>query len=338
MPNPLADELQTDRRARPSALVIFGASGDLTRRKQVPSLMGLAQDGLLPPRFAVVGFARRDWSQAEFRRRLEEGVEAHGREGAGDAFAEWQGRFSYFEGDYDDPESYRKLADHLDEVDQRQGTQGNRIFYLATPPAAYQTILGHLHESGLSTETDTGPGGGTFARVIVEKPFGKDLDTAQALNAQVLAGFNEHQVFRIDHYLGKETVQNILALRFANSIFEPLWNHHYIDHVQITVAESIGIEGRGGYFDNAGIIRDMIQNHLLQVLTLVAMEPPVSSSGDSIRDEKVKVLRAIRSLTPEKVAASTVRGRYTAGWSGGDEGGHVDFSPVIPLTAQHAKA
>ncbi|MBK8980492.1 MAG: glucose-6-phosphate dehydrogenase [Planctomycetes bacterium] len=319
MSNPLADELRTASRAGPCALVIFGASGDLTRRKLVPALMGLAADGLLPTGFSVIGFARSDMSSADFRRELADGIEQHGRQGARgastrDAFAQCQGRFEYLQGTYDDPGSYRRLAARLAEIDRERGTLGNRLFYLATPPNAYPTILEQLSASELSAER-----GDATARIVIEKPFGHDLESARALNAQVAAAFREHQVFRIDHYLGKETVQNILALRFANSIFEPLWNHKYVDHVQITVAESLGLEGRGGYFESAGILRDMIQNHLLQVLTLVAMEPPVASDGDSIRDEKVKVLRAIRSLTPEKVADRTVRGQYARGFVKGEE-------------------
>ena len=313
MANPLSDELSQIRRAEPCVLVIFGATGDLTRRKLVPSLMGLARDGLLPSGFSVVGFARGELSSADFRRHLGTAVEEHAEDTAAAEFTVWQDKFEYVRGSYDDPEDYARLRDRLDRLDVQRGTKGNRIFYLATPPSAYHTILERLSDSGLSKESDK-----SFRRVIVEKPFGHDLPSAHALNEQVGKAFAEHQVFRIDHYLGKETVQNILALRFANSIFEPLWNQKYVDHVQITVAESIGVEGRGGYFEQAGIIRDMIQNHLLQVMTLVAMEPPVSSDGDAIRDEKVKVLRAIRSMTPERVAERTVRGQYLAGFSRGE--------------------
>ncbi|MCC6671181.1 MAG: glucose-6-phosphate dehydrogenase [Planctomycetes bacterium] len=314
MGNPLADELSSSRRAKPCALVIFGATGDLTRRKLVPALMGLAQDGLLPTGFAVVGFARRAFEGPAFVDELRDGVKQHSRGRGEETLTAMQEAFSYVQAEYDDPAGYQKLKAHLEEIDKARGTQGNRVFYLATPPSAYSTILEHLRASGLSTEA-----GGRFARVIVEKPFGRDLPSARALNEQVAAGFKERQVFRIDHYLGKETVQNILVLRFANGIFEPLWNEKFIDHVQITVAEAIGVEGRGAYFEEAGIIRDMIQNHLLQVLTLVAMDPPAALGADAVRDEKVKVLRAIRSLTPDEVAETTVRGQYTAGFQAGQE-------------------
>lgn len=295
--NPLAEELAFTRHAAPCTLVIFGATGDLTRRKLVPSLLRLSQNGLLPPGFSVVGFARRDKSNEEFRADLGEEVEGSG------AFAE--GIF-YHRSDFADREGYASLETLLEKMDRDRGTRGNRIFYLATPPSAYSGILENLSAAGLSAEK-----GGSFSRVIVEKPFGRDLATATALNNQVAKAFAEKQVFRIDHYLGKETVQNILALRLSNGIFEPLWNEKFVDHVQITVAESIGVEGRGAYFEEAGIIRDMIQNHLLQVLTLVAMEPPVSLAADAVRDEKVKVLRAIRSFTPEQAVLATVRGQYT---------------------------
>ncbi len=312
--NPLADELRGTRHTQPCAVVIFGATGDLTKRKLVPSLMGLAKDGLLPSGFAVVGFARREWTDEHFRDELREGVEQFGRSSTQTAFADLQDHFSYHCSDFGDLDGYRALADKLDLLDKRHGTKGNRIFYLATPPSSYSSILQNLAAAGLSRE-----GNGRFARVIVEKPFGHDLGTAVALNDQVRAAFHERQVFRIDHYLGKETVQNILALRFANGIFEPLWNEKFVDHVQITVAESIGVGTRGGYFEESGIIRDMIQNHLMQVLTLVAMEPPAALTADAVRDEKVKVLKAIRSFRPEEVDQATLRAQYTNGFFQGEE-------------------
>jgi glucose-6-phosphate 1-dehydrogenase len=313
-PNPLGDELRTGRTAKPCVLVIFGATGDLTKRKLVPSLMGLAKDGLLPPSFAVVGFARRNWTDAQFREEMGAGVREFGRS---ETMAAWESLadvFSYHESDFGDPAGYEALAKKLDQIDRAHGTAGNRLFYLATPPSAYSSILQNLASSGLSTEKS-----GRFARVIVEKPFGRDIETARALNEQVRAAFHERQVFRIDHYLGKETVQNILALRFANGIFEPLWNEKFVDHVQITVAESIGVGSRGGYFEESGIIRDMIQNHLMQVMTLVAMEPPAALTADAVRDEKVKVLKAIRSFRPEEVDHATVRAQYTAGAFAGED-------------------
>jgi glucose-6-phosphate 1-dehydrogenase len=314
MANPLADELAAARRAKPCALVIFGATGDLTQRKLVPALCGLAQDGLLPPGFAVIGFARRSKTDAEFHAELRQGVAQHGRGEALAAFDELQPAIAYLNASFEDADGYRRLAARLEQLDTQRQTRGNRIFYLATPPSSYSGILQHLSRSGLSREA-----GQRFARVIVEKPFGRDLQSARALNEQVAAAFHERQVFRIDHYLGKETVQNILALRFANGMFEPLWNEKYVDHVQITVAEAIGVEGRGAYFEEAGIVRDMIQNHLLQVLTLVAMEPPVALQADAVRDEKVKVLRAIEAFAPEEVPVATVRGQYRRAFVAGVE-------------------
>ncbi|MBL9077879.1 MAG: glucose-6-phosphate dehydrogenase [Planctomycetes bacterium] len=312
--NPLGDELRGGRTAKPCALVIFGATGDLTKRKLVPSLMGLAKDGLLPSGFAVTGFARRDWSDQKFRAELAEGVAQFGRSDTEAAFAAMADAFTFHQSDFGDAAGYESLKQKLAQIDRQHGTAGNRLFYLATPPSAYSTILERLAAHGLSREEN-----GRFARIIVEKPFGRDLATAVALNDQVRQGFHERQVFRIDHYLGKETVQNILALRFANGIFEPLWNEKFVDHVQITVAESIGVGSRGGYFEESGIIRDMIQNHLMQVLTLVAMEPPATLSADGVRDEKVKVLKAIRSFAPADVDRCTVRAQYTRGSFGGED-------------------
>jgi len=312
--NPLGDELRGGRTAKPCALVIFGATGDLTKRKLVPSLMGLAKDGLLPSGFAVVGFARRDWTDDNFRQELAEGVTQFGRSDTTAAFEAMAEAFTFHQSDFGDAAGYASLKQKLDQIDRQHGTAGNRLFYLATPPSAYSSILQHLAAAGLSKDND-----GKFARIIVEKPFGRDLDSAVALNEQLRAGFHERQVFRIDHYLGKETVQNILALRFANGIFEPLWNEKFVDHVQITVAESIGVGSRGGYFEESGIIRDMIQNHLMQVLTLVAMEPPATISADGVRDEKVKVLKAIRSFQPADVDRETVRAQYTRGSFGGED-------------------
>ncbi len=312
--DPLGDELRSARSAKPCVLVIFGATGDLTKRKLVPSLMGLSKDGLLPAGFAVVGFARRPWTDASFREVLSEGVESFGRPETTEYFEQHRDAFSYHQSDFSNESGYASLKEKLEQIDAARGTAGNRIFYLATPPSAYSNILDNLAKAGLSTEAN-----GTFARVIVEKPFGRDLTTATDLNNQVSAAFHERQVFRIDHYLGKETVQNILALRFANGIFEPLWNEKFVDHVQITVAESIGVGSRGGYFEESGVIRDMIQNHLMQVMTLVAMEPPAAMTADAVRDEKVKVLKAIRTFEPDQVERDTVRAQYTGGSFGGKD-------------------
>ena len=312
--NPLGDELRTTRSVKPCVVVIFGATGDLTKRKLVPSLMGLAKDGLLPPGFAVVGFARRNWTDESFRTELADGVRLFGRPDTPAQFDALADAFTFHQADFGDRAGYEALKVKLEQIDRQRGTAGNRIFYLATPPSSYSAILQNLAATGLSKETT-----GHFARVIVEKPFGRDINTAVALNDQVRAAFHERQVFRIDHYLGKETVQNILALRFANGIFEPLWNEKFVDHVQITVAESIGVGSRGGYFEESGIIRDMIQNHLMQVLTLVAMEPPAAITADAVRDEKVKVLHAIRSFKPEEIDEATVRAQYTRGSFGGED-------------------
>jgi glucose-6-phosphate 1-dehydrogenase len=284
-------------------MVIFGATGDLTSRKLVPALYNLARERRLPGGFSVVGFARRDWSDDFFRETMLEGVNENSRSGPAEpslwnSFAE--GLF-YHRSSFDDAGGYTSLAERLNRIDAERGTGGNRVFYLATPPESYGEIIGQLGAAGLNRS----PNGG-WTRIIVEKPFGRDLESARALNQQLLAVFDEDQVYRIDHYLGKETVQNILVARFANSIFEPIWDRRHVDHVQITVAESIGVEDRGGYYDSSGALRDMIQNHLTQLLTLVAMEPPVAYDADAVRDEKVKVLRAIKPITPADVERFTV--------------------------------
>ncbi len=292
----------------PNVLVIFGATGDLTHRKLVPALYDLFSDHKLPEGFSVVGFARRPKTDEEFRNELRASVQEFGRNKPTDnetwtKFA--QGIF-YLQAEFHDPAGYRRLDELMKRIDADRGTEGNRLYYLATAPDYYALIAEQLGAAGLNHS----PG---WDRIIVEKPYGNDLESALELNRRILPVFNEPQIYRIDHYLGKETVQNILALRFANTIFEPLWNRNYIDHVQITAAESVGVEGRGPYYDLAGALRDMVQSHLLQLICLTAMEPPVSFDANSVHDEKVKVMRAICPLSPEEVDREVVRGQYGPG-------------------------
>ena len=283
--NPLREGLSSRPMPQPCNVVIFGASGDLTFRKLIPAVYNIAADGDLPTALSVVGFARREKTDAQFREELEEAARKFSRQAVNDelweSFAE---RLFYHRSEFGNLEGYRALATKLDALDVERGTKGNRLFYLSVAPSEFEGILSKIEEAGLNK---TQPGGWT--RVIVEKPFGTDLATAQELNRVVAHVFREKDTFRIDHYLGKETAQNIMVLRFANSIFEPLWNHRYIDHVQITASEPLGVEGRGPYYESSGALRDMVQNHLLQLLTLVAMEPPTDLTADAIRDEKVKV-------------------------------------------------
>ncbi|MBI1999917.1 MAG: glucose-6-phosphate dehydrogenase [candidate division NC10 bacterium] len=305
--------------AGPVTLVIFGASGDLTKRKLLPALYALAHDRLLPERFAIIGFARREKTSEAFRDEMRADVEQFSR--LRPVRAEVWDRLArglyYVTGPFEDSAGYERLRDLLQERERDNGAGRNRVYYLATPPEAYPVIVGGLGAAGLVTEAWDGPDedapGAGWSRIIVEKPFGRDLDTARALNADLHRVFRERQVYRIDHYLGKETVQNILTFRFGNSIFEPLWNRRYVDHVQLLVGEDLGVESRGGYYDSAGAMRDMVQNHMLQLLSLVAMEPPATFEADAVRDEKVKVLRAIRPIPVEPDQDRTVRGQYVSG-------------------------
>ena len=299
----------------PCAMVIFGASGDLTARKLIPALYDLAAQRRLPMEFAVVGVSRTEMSHEEFRKRLRASLERQRpgamSEGVWESFCE---SVFYLPGDTKKTETYRELKDFLGRLDGERGTRGNRAFYLASSPSLVSPIVEKLGEAGMNE----GENGG-WARLVVEKPFGRDLASARALNADIRQYFEERQIYRIDHYLGKETVQNIMALRFSNSIFEPIWSQHYVDHVQITVAEDIGIGTRGAFYEEAGALRDIVQNHLMQVLCLTAMEPPVSLDAEGVRDEKVKVLRSVRRIPKNEIESVAVRGQYIRGWVWGEE-------------------
>ncbi len=330
--NPLREGLVAERVPEPCTMVIFGASGDLTKRKLLPALYSLYREQLLPLHaFAVVGVGRRPLP--DFVPQMREGCDQFARRRPVDE-AVWKSfseGVSYFEADLEEGgvAPYLRLKQYLEDVDRARGTLGNRVFYLSIKPQLYPVVLGRLGEAGLVSDSAR-----PFTRVIIEKPFGRDLDSARALNRTAASVLREDQTYRIDHYLGKETVQNIFVLRFANSMFEPLWNAKYVDHVQLTVAEAIGVEGRGGYFDDAGIVRDMVQNHMFQFLTLMAMEPPVRFDADAVRDEKTKVLRALRPYSAEDVATHVVRGQYVAGSSMGDrKSGYLDEKGVKPGSA-----
>ena len=305
------------RPADPCILALFGAGGDLTRRLLLPSLYNLLRAGLLPEQFAIVGITYDAMSDDQFRAQMTENLKTFAGETIDDKLWEKVRPHLYcVSGDFNDEGLYAKVGKKLEQVDQEVGTGGNVLFYLATPPQFFGPIVQHLGKAGLigeerSQEQDR------WRRVVIEKPFGRDLASAKALNDEIGQVLQETQIYRVDHYLGKETVQNILVFRFANGLFEPIWNRNAIDQVQITVAESIGIEGRGGYYDGAGALRDMMQNHLLSLLSLLAMEPPVSLAADSVRDEKTKVLHAIKTLRPEDVLTQVARGQYGAGTAQG---------------------
>ena len=307
--NPLREGLSTRAVPQPCSIVIFGATGDLTHRKLLPALYNLAADGELPPAVTVIGFARRPKTDDDFRIEMEQSVKKFSRQTVRDEI--WK-TFSqslfYHQSDFADESGFKTLAERLQKIDKERGTRGNRLFYFAVGPEQFEPILKHLKAAGLNNAPE-----GSWARVIVEKPFGTDLDSARELNRVISHSFSEEQTYRIDHFLGKETAQNILVLRFANAIFAPLWNRRYMDHIQITAAETLGVESRGGYYETAGALRDMVQNHLLQLLCLVAMEAPTDLSADSIRDEKVKVVRSLRHFTADQVDANVVRGQYSEG-------------------------
>jgi glucose-6-phosphate 1-dehydrogenase len=295
--------------AGPCVLVIFGAAGDLTKRLLVPALCNLRREKLLPEEFAVVGIARSKQDDETFRRDLGTSLRELAKGEMVDSDWNWlAGRMSYLQGDFDDPAVYQKLAALLAETDQTHRTGGNYLFYLATPPQVFATIVRRLGEAGFAREE-----GEHWRRVIIEKPFGTDLRSAQELNREILAVLTENQIYRIDHYLGKETVQNIMVFRFGNGIFEPLWNRNHIDHVQITVAEAVGVEGRGKFYEGTGALRDMVPSHLFQLLTLVAMEPPTCFAAESVRSEKTKVLDAVQPFGLEDARQNVVRGQYGGG-------------------------
>ena len=311
----LRDDPRIPKTPDPSAIVIFGASGDLTARKLVPALYELAAQRRLPMEFAVIGVARTPMSHDRFREKLRRSLEEQRPGGVSDdIWDSFSGGIFYLAGDSKKAETYRELNDLLKKLDGERGTRGNRSFYLASSPTLFSTIVEGLGEAGMNKGKDGG-----WARLVVEKPFGRDLASARELNADIRRYFEETQIYRIDHYLGKETVQNILALRFSNSIFEPLWSQHYVDHVQITVAEDLGIGGRGGFYEDAGALRDIIQNHAMQILCLTAMEPPAAFDAESVREEKVKVLKAARRIPEDEVEDFAVRGQYARGWVWGEE-------------------
>lgn len=312
--NPLRDK--RDKRlpqiAPPCAVVIFGVTGDLARKKVVPAIYDLANRGLLAPNFALVGFARRDWDNSAFAEEVRQSVKEHSRtpfrQAIWDRLADG---CRFVTGTFDDEAAFERLAETLGKLDAERGIDGNHAFYYAIPPKSFPTVCRQLDAAGLAKAQQD-----SWTRVVIEKPFGHDLESARELNKVVNSVFPEDSVFRIDHYLGKETVQNILALRFANQLFDPIWNAHYVDHVQITMAEDIGLGGRGGYYDGIGAARDVIQNHLLQLLALTAMEEPVSFRPAELQNEKIKVLSAIQLAGP--LQQTTSRGQYTAGWQGGE--------------------
>jgi glucose-6-phosphate 1-dehydrogenase len=310
---PQTQQRTPGRPADPCIMVIFGAAGDLTRRKLIPALYNLAKAQLLSREFAIVGVSHNKMSDDEFRKKLGEDIHQYAGNEVDPDIWEWFGRRLYYvTSEFDDKNLYAQLKSKLEKLDKDHSTHQNYFFYMATAPRFFGQIVEDLAGAGLMDES----GGQHWRRVIIEKPFGHDLESAKALNQQLLSCISEHQIYRIDHYLGKETVQNILAFRFANGIFEPIWNRRYIDHVQITVAETVGVESRGSYYDTAGALRDMVPNHIMQLISLTSMEPPISFRPDAVRDEQAKILHAVQPLSSEEVLTRTVRGQYGTGVEG----------------------
>jgi glucose-6-phosphate 1-dehydrogenase len=312
MKNPLKEGLQIEKVPEPLIIVIFGASGDLTRRKLIPALFQLYEQNQMPTRFSVIGFSRTSMTNQQFRRHLKSPI----KNTSSRLWNNFASHLYYSRGNFQESESYRELFHLMKELDKKNGGQGNRLFYLAIPPSVYLHVIRGLENNGMVTPNADLH---RWTRIVIEKPFGRDQRSARILNQKVKNVFSEKQIYRIDHYLGKETVRNMLIFRFANSIFEPVWNRRYIDHIQITVGEDIGVGTRGSYYEEAGILRDMFQNHLFQLLCLVAMEPSSSFDADAVRDEKLKVLNAIRPIQGREVKKYTARGQYRKGWISGEK-------------------
>ncbi len=327
--NPLRAGVASNRISDPCSIVFFGASGDLMKRMLLPAMYNLRLGDIMPANFGIVGFSRSEFSPEEFRDEMKKSVDEFSRSGPArdPLWADFANKLSYIAGSFDDVAAYKALKEQLEKNDEELQTGGNRLFYLSTPPSVFGKIVEMLAQAGLGPKDN--PKGWT--RIIIEKPFGTDLQSARSLQATVGKAFDEKQIYRIDHYLGKEPVQDIMALRFANVIFEPLWNRRYVDSIQITASETVGVELRGGYYDNAGALRDMIQNHVINLLALVAMEPPVSPNADNIRDEKFKVLSALRPIDPDRVMYDAARGQYAAGLIDGKSvQGYRDEPDVAP--------